>query len=117
MQDRKNSEPERDETESPQQRRKLFGKQWLEESLVAQLVQRDLAPAAVNLDEGVDRPRHQSRAGEGDEGGDAVDDPRPGPAAHAADVDDPEAEGQDDAGKPGGEDDVAARPEVLVDGK
>src|ERR1044071_768219 len=115
MQDRKNSEPERDETESPQQRRKLFGKQWLEESLIAELVQRDLAPAAVNLDERVDRARHQPRAGERDERVDAVDDPRLGPAAHAADVDDPEADRQDDAGEAGGEDDVAARPEIFVD--
>src|ERR1043165_1520411 len=117
MQQGEDTEPQRDETEPPEESRKLFWKIWLEQPLVTELVQRNLPVAAPDFDERVDRARHQPRAGERDERVDAVDDERLRPSAERPHVDDPEARREDDAREAGGEDDVAAGPEILVDRK
>src|SRR5258708_2945421 len=74
-------------------------------------------PVDIHLPERVDDPGHQAGAGERDQRVDAVDDERPRPALDLMDVDEPEASGQHHTGEAGREDDVAARPDVLVDGK
>src|SRR5947209_16231679 len=74
---------------------------------------------AVNgyLEQRVDAASHDPRSDERHQRVDAIDDERPRPAADLVHVENPEARRQHDTREPGGEDDIARRPEILIDGK
>src|SRR5216684_34414 len=112
-----NGQPETDEGETPQQRGKLVGQVRGEEEIEAGLMEGDLLAADGYLKQRIDAARHDAGADEGDQRVEAVDDERFGPSPHLVYVENPETRSQGHAGETGAEDDVARRPEILVDRK
>src|SRR3954454_3646897 len=95
IEQRQNTEPEGDETESPQQRRKLFGEPWLEEERERRLMQGGLLAGPHDLDQRVGGACHQSRSDECHQRVGSVDHERRRPLAHAEVVDQPHAGGEE----------------------
>src|SRR2546423_1008699 len=86
-----NAVPQSDETDRPQQRGHLLGKERLEAELIGRLVDRHRLAADVDLPVRINHPGHQSRSGERDQWVHAVDDEWLRPSRNVTHVNKPEA--------------------------